>query len=79
MVDRKYYGTTFTGGLGYGTVFAVSDDGTFETVHQFAPGEGAFPYAGVTQGADGALYGTTVFGGRANVGTIFRLRIPAVQ
>ena len=73
--DGRFYGTTFTGGLGLGTVFAVSLDGTFETVHRFAPGEGAFPYGGLTL-FDGALYGTTVFGGRGNVGTIFKLRIP---
>jgi len=77
--DRRYFGTTFTGGLGYGTVYAVSPDGTFETIHQFAPGEGAFPYAGLSQGPDGALYGTTVFGGRANVGTIYRIEIPEIM
>lgn len=77
-IDGRYYGTTFTGGLGFGTIFAVAEDGTFETLHRFAPGEGAFPYGGLTQGQDGALYGTTVYGGRANVGTIYRIRVPAV-
>lgn len=36
--------------------------------------EGAFPYAGVMQGRDGALYGTTEEGGGyANFGTIWKL------
>lgn len=76
--DRRFYGTTFTGGLGFGTVFAVSEDGTFETLHRFAPGEGAFPFGGLTQGPDGGLYGTTVYGGRANVGTIYRVQVAAL-
>ena len=74
--DGRFYGTTFSGGLGLGTVYSVALDGTFETLHRFAPGQGAFPYGGLTP-FDGALYGTTVFGGRGNVGTIFKLRMPA--
>jgi uncharacterized repeat protein (TIGR03803 family) len=69
-----FFGTTFSGGAGFGTVFAVSLDGAFGTVHTFVPGQGALPYGGVTFGSDGALYGTTVVGGRGNVGTIFAIR-----
>ena len=34
--------------------------------------DGAYPFAGVVQGSDGALYGTTLFGGASGAGSIFR-------
>jgi uncharacterized repeat protein (TIGR03803 family) len=46
---------------------------TFTTLHSFSPAEGALPYAGVVQGADGNFYGTTEYGGAYNGGTIFRI------
>jgi uncharacterized repeat protein (TIGR03803 family) len=65
--DGALYGTTELGGfaIGYsgeGTVFALKTDGTGYTVlHSFAgsPYDGAGPEAGLVQGSDGALYGTT--------------------
>ena len=35
--------------------------------------DGAFPAAGLIQGADGGLYGTTQFGGILDLGTVFRM------
>jgi uncharacterized repeat protein (TIGR03803 family) len=35
--------------------------------------DGAEPRAGVVQGSDGSLYGTTYYGGRYNEGSIFRI------
>jgi uncharacterized repeat protein (TIGR03803 family) len=73
--DGALYGTTFGGGsLGYGTVFKLNTNGTgFTVLLNFDGPTGANPVAGLMQGADGALYGTTVQGGSANVGTVFRL------
>ena len=64
--DGALYGTTPGGGtLGYGTVFKLNQDGTGFTKLQdfdYYP-NGGYPYAGLVQGTDGALYGTTYQGG----------------
>jgi len=73
------YGTTEYGGTNgnYGTVFAVTTNGTFSTLLHFSGTNGAWPYGGVTVGPDGNLYGTTAFGGNPNGdlsgGSIFEL------
>ena len=48
----------------------------FTLIHSFNGGDGFGPMAGVIQGADGALYGTTSSGGGGltmGLGTVFRL------
>ena len=79
--DGFLYGTTRGGGAaGGGTVFRIQPDGTgFDTVWSFNPydGNGANVFSAVTQGADGAIYGTTGSGGELNIGTVFRLVIRA--
>jgi uncharacterized repeat protein (TIGR03803 family) len=46
---------------------------TFTLLHTFTGGsDGASP-AGLVQDARGNLYGTTLFGGTANLGTVFKL------
>ena len=77
--DGNFYGTTSSGGaLGYGTIFQTTPVGAFTTLHSFQGGnEGRKPLAGMVQGQDGNLYGTTSLGGTENDGTIFRLVIPA--
>jgi uncharacterized repeat protein (TIGR03803 family) len=76
--DGFLYGTTEYGGTnGYGTVFKVSaDGGQYSVLHNFtnAPGDGSAPFAGLIQGADGALYGTTSEGGSNYDGTVFKLK-----
>jgi uncharacterized repeat protein (TIGR03803 family) len=73
------YGTAYQGGgTGFGTVFKLSTDGTvFAVLKNFSNGsdlsEGAYPYGGVMQGTDGALYGTTYYGGTSSYGTVFKL------
>ena len=62
--DGFLYGTTSEGDgdPSYaGTVFKIDTDGsTLTTLHYFFyGGDGAFPYAGLTQATDGNLYGTT--------------------
>jgi len=80
------YGTTATGGAGYGTVFKLSHKGTgwiLSTLYTFQGGaDGACPYAGVVFGPDGALYGTTSDdcldnGPSSTYGTVFSLRPPS--
>src|SRR5205814_1478785 len=74
--DGALYGTTRNGGdATVGTVFRVSRDGnSFSALHHFGQsGDGQNPYGGLTEGSDGAIYGTTRNGGTAINGTVFRL------
>jgi uncharacterized repeat protein (TIGR03803 family) len=74
--DGYLYGTTSQGGASnYGTVFKISSNGsTFTTLHSFTAGsDGAGPEAGLIQGTDGYLYGTTINGGPSGEGTIFKI------
>jgi uncharacterized repeat protein (TIGR03803 family) len=74
--DGSFYGTTYSGGTNNaGTVFQLSTNGTFTTLVTltFSDSTGAYPIAGLIQGADGNLYGTTAIGGTNGNGTIFRL------
>lgn len=70
------YGATFSGGThNLGAVFKVSPTGTETVVYSFAGGtDGSHPIAGlVRDNKTGNLYGTTVFGGATNNGTVFVL------
>jgi len=65
--DGNFYGTTRGGGaIGGGTVFKITPSGTLTTLYSFC-GEnctdGFTAYAGLVQGTDGNLYGTTQYGG----------------
>lgn len=83
------YGTTADGGGGKcqggcGTVFELSPalgGGWTETVlYRFTGGsDGAFPETGLIFDTAGDLYGTTIYGGASDDGTIFRLRAPAAS
>jgi len=59
-----------------GTLFSITSSGSFSTIYQFdnvhGITDGVGPYAGLVQGKDGNLYGTTYFGGTANVGAVFK-------
>ena len=46
--DGNLYGTTWTGGHGYG-VFFVIDSGTVTPLHSFESSDGAFPNGGLVQ------------------------------
>jgi uncharacterized repeat protein (TIGR03803 family) len=74
--DGALYGTTFYGGTkSVGAVYKLTLDGTFTNLYSFtnASQGGYNPYAALVQGPDGALYGTTLHGGTANQGTVFRI------
>lgn len=77
--DGKLYGTTLRGGAyDWGTVFEMEPDGTgYRLLRHFDYSTtGGFVYAGVTQGSNGALYGTAGYGWDDDFGTLFRL-VPA--
>lgn len=77
--DGTLYGTTYSGGAyGYGTVFRLANPASGpgpQWLHSFtnSGGDGGYPYAGVAQGSDGTLYGTTWSGGADGAGTVFGL------
>ncbi len=72
------YGTTALGGsANLGIVFKLTPSGSNYTEHvlySFQGGaDGAVPYAALIADASGALYGTTLHGGAADAGTVFKL------
>src|SRR5271165_6495671 len=69
------YGTTNQGGTsGDGTVFKVDTTGKETVLYNFTgPPDGALPYAGLVQDAQGNLYGTTGAGGASGRGTVFKV------
>jgi uncharacterized repeat protein (TIGR03803 family) len=72
------YGTAYNGGVvGNGVVYELvpSNGGWTETVlYSFAGGsDGEGPQAPVIFDTEGNLYGTTIFGGSGNNGTVFQL------
>lgn len=82
--DGNLYGTTNGGGsYGVGTVFSYNlTSGQEQALYSFGgagglPGsaDGAYPFTGVVQGTDGALYGAANYGGAYNEGTVYRVVI----
>jgi uncharacterized repeat protein (TIGR03803 family) len=69
------YGTTDYAGKYYaGVVFKVSKTGKETVLYTFTGGvDGQYPYAPLVQDAAGNLYGTTQYGGTANLGVVFKL------
>ena len=79
--DGNFYGTTYgsgSGPSGYGTVFRISPSGRLTNLWSFTGcGDGANPFAGLVQGNDGDLYGTTYGSGNgpSAYGTVFKLSV----
>jgi len=78
--DGNLYGTTLFGGAsdrcqcGCGTVFRISPNGRFTTLHSFdGDDDGEAPETALVQGTDGNFYGTTLLGGASSNGTVFRV------
>jgi uncharacterized repeat protein (TIGR03803 family) len=72
------YGTTDSGSATTrGTIFKIDEDGNdYSVLHAFAgstAGDGQNPRGKLLMGSDGALYGTTFFGGKSLFGTVFRV------
>jgi uncharacterized repeat protein (TIGR03803 family) len=83
-VGGTLYGTTEGGGnsaYGYGTVFKVTPAGVEHVLHSFSSGtrpDGGFPQAGLLY-VGGNLYGTTMTGGKAGGGTVFKVTPAGVE
>jgi uncharacterized repeat protein (TIGR03803 family) len=77
MSDGNFYGTTTAGGTNKpsifgnnnGTVFKMTPSGALTNLFSFKAPDAYFPVAGVTEGSDGNLYGTTLNGSY----TVFRM------
>src|SRR6202035_1004255 len=74
------YGTTSVGGgtgclgEGCGTVFELAPDGTETVLSRFErAGDPATPEGGVIMDESGDLFGTTLYGGAAGCGTVFKI------
>ena len=80
LADGSFAGTTAAGGAhGQGTVFRMSAGGQVTSLVSFPGGTGgADPTAGLVEGGDGALYGTTAGGGAGGFGTAFRVTADGV-
>ena len=77
--DGLFYGTTVLGGsstsggsFGLGTIFSFNPSGNVLTsLVSFDGNNGHAPQGSLTLAPDGLFYGTTVFGGSSDLGTIF--------
>src|ERR1017187_6131342 len=72
------YGTTVSGGTNTnGTVFKITPGGALTTLYSFCSQtnctDGANPYAGLVQAANGDFYGTAYGGGANGRGTVFKI------
>ena len=75
FIKGKLYGTTAGGGIYYpgGTVFSITMSGQEQVLHNFGNGQdGKYPEASLLP-YKGQLYGTTLSGGSAGSGTVFRI------
>ena len=73
--DGALYGVTTNGGANnLGTVFTLNKDGSsYAVLFNFAGTNGQNPQAGLLEGSDHLLYGTTSFRGTNSYGTVFQL------
>lgn len=73
--DGNFYGVTQTGGsTGYGAAYKIDPAGNFTLLYSFYSDSLLLYWPnGLMQASDGYFYGTTVYGGPTNLGTIFRM------
>ena len=76
--DGNLYGTDAGGGAyDQGTVFKVTAGGTLTTLYTFCSQinctDGAEPEAGLVQATNGNFYGTTLYGGANDRGTVYEV------
>lgn len=71
--DGRIYGLTCAGGsAGRGTLYRLSQTGSYRVQHSFTRADGVCPYGRMVQATDGYLYGVS-WGGRHEKGaTVFR-------
>jgi uncharacterized repeat protein (TIGR03803 family) len=78
--DGNLYSTAPHGGIDNGVccgaVFKITPAGNLSTLYNFSGGaDGSEPQSGLTLGTDGNFYGTTLFGGAGNVGSVFKITL----
>jgi uncharacterized repeat protein (TIGR03803 family) len=76
--NGSFYGTALYGGVNNdGTVFEITPEGKFTRLYSFCSQphctDGSDPFAGLVQGSNGKLYGTTSAGGAFGGGTVFEI------
>ncbi len=72
FAQGPYWGMTASGGSGgVGTIYSITEGGTFTTKHNFYRYEGGGPKGEVYKHSNGLYYGVTEFGGTEGVGILF--------
>jgi len=75
--DGNFYGTTSGGGTSNsGVIFQLTPSGTVTVIYEFDsthPANGYQSFSGLVAATDGNLYGSTIFGGSANNGVLFKI------
>ena len=72
--DGSFYGVTFAGGNGYGTVFRITSAGKLTLLHQFSGTDGQAPFGQpLVPANDGNFYGTASAGGTFGFGLIYKI------
>ncbi|HEV7927968.1 MAG TPA: choice-of-anchor tandem repeat GloVer-containing protein [Verrucomicrobiae bacterium] len=77
--NGMFYGTCVNDGFqGWGDIFQISAAGALMPMYSFTnldpvPYDGSYPYAALTQGTNGLLYGLAQSGGSNGTGTIFKV------
>ncbi len=74
--NGNFYGTTIAGGTkSEGTVFKVTQTGTYSTIYSFGTtaGDGEGPGGQVVVDSNGNIYGATSFGGKKSLGSIYKI------
>jgi uncharacterized repeat protein (TIGR03803 family) len=76
--DGSFYSVTRGGGSNSeGVVYKISPSGSYTTLYSFCAKanceDGSTPEAALALGSDGNFYGTTLYGGTDNYGTVFKI------
>jgi uncharacterized repeat protein (TIGR03803 family) len=75
--DGNFYGGTGSSNVGYGTLFRITQGGVLTTLYTFGDLglEGDTPGGPLFQATNGNFYGTTLYGGANNDGTVYKLSV----
>jgi uncharacterized repeat protein (TIGR03803 family) len=70
----NFYGTTYGGGPGDGTIYEVSATHQEAVLYSFTGyNDGACPSGSLARDSAGNLYGTTISGGSDGLGVVFKI------
>lgn len=80
-IDGNFYGVTENAGNPHGgTVFMIAPSGKLTTLHDFCSetncADGEYPTGALVQTVNGTLYGTTMYGGANDDGSVFEITPP---